>query len=163
MSAPPTFNTKPLQIGLTRAFLIGGGGQAVYRALSLDGIGPNGRRCVVSASGKEFDEANRGIIPPGFNSFDLIFEPSSLYIECKSSDNELILGLRLHPVASIIGTIAPYVLLSPLAYWLFGFSVKRIRAQSIAAAARYKTCSYCAERIKAEAKVCRHCGRDIPA
>ena len=63
MRAPPTFNAKSLQIGLTLAFLIGGGGQAVYRALSLDGIGPNGRRCVVSASGKEFDEANRGIIP----------------------------------------------------------------------------------------------------
>jgi hypothetical protein len=162
MSAPTTFNTKPLQIGLTLAFLIGGGGQAVYRALSLDGIGPNGRRCVVSASGKEFDEANRGIIPPGFNVFDPIIYPNS-YIECKISDNEIILGLRLHPTASIIGTIVPYVLLSPFAYWLFGFSIKRICAQSVAAAARYKTCSYCSESIKAEAKVCRHCGRDMPA
>ncbi|MDE5682307.1 MAG: hypothetical protein K2I05_08300, partial [Mailhella sp.] len=26
----------------------------------------------------------------------------------------------------------------------------------------YTECPYCAERIKKKAKVCKHCGRDIP-
>jgi hypothetical protein len=162
MSAP-TFNTKPLQIGLMLAFLVGGGGYAVLRTLSLDDIGPNGLRCVLHPPrGVDFEEANRGIIAPGANLFDDL-APGSLYIECKESDQKQILNIRLHPFPSIIGAIAPYILLSPLAYWLFGFSVERIHARMVAAAAKYKTCSYCAERIEAEAKACRHCGRDIPA
>ncbi len=43
------------------------------------------------------------------------------------------------------------------------FLAERAAGERVAAAeaARHKTCPHCAETILAEAKVCKHCGRDI--
>jgi TPR repeat protein len=67
---------------------------------------------------------------------------------------QLVANLNAHPLASILGALLPAVILSPLAYWMFGRILRRN-------AARFKVCEHCAETIKAEAKVCRYCGRDV--
>lgn len=45
---------------------------------------------------------------------------------------------------------------------LFGFGAVR-RAADPAPSADTQKCPFCAELVKAEAKVCKHCGRDLPA
>ena len=37
------------------------------------------------------------------------------------------------------------------------------RSRSLGAAADVRACPFCAEEIKVLAKVCKHCGREIPA
>jgi hypothetical protein len=67
---------------------------------------------------------------------------------------QLVANLNAHPIASVFGALLPAVILSPLAYWMFGWILRRN-------AARFKICEHCAETIKAQAKVCRYCGRDV--
>jgi uncharacterized protein len=77
-----------------------------------------------------------------------IFDPS------RHDYQQAMVNFQHHPIASISGALLPAIMLSPLAYWMFGWILRRN-------AARFKICEHCAETIKAEAKVCRYCGRDV--
>lgn len=66
-------------------------------------------------------------------------------------NNQDRIDLAYHPIAFILGTLAPAVfILGPFAYWMFGRILRR-----------FKVCEHCAETIKSNAKVCRYCGRDV--
>jgi TPR repeat protein len=67
---------------------------------------------------------------------------------------QVMVNLKYHPIASVLGGLAPVVILAPFTYWMFGRILRRN-------AARFKICEQCAETVKAEAKVCRYCGRDV--
>jgi Sel1 repeat len=67
---------------------------------------------------------------------------------------QAMVNFQYHPIASIFGAVLPAVILSPLVYWMFGWILRR-------SAVRFKVCEHCAETIKAEAKACRYCGRDV--
>jgi hypothetical protein len=69
-------------------------------------------------------------------------------------DFQALADLTYHPIASALGALAPSVVLSPLAYWWSGVVIRRY-------ARRFKICEHCASSIKADARVCRHCGRDV--
>jgi hypothetical protein len=73
-------------------------------------------------------------------------------------DYQARIDVEVHPIASILGTLAPYVIFAPFAYWFSGWTAQRITRRY---EARYKVCEYCAETIKSAAKVCRYCGRDV--
>lgn len=62
--------------------------------------------------------------------------------------------IQTHPIASYLGSIADAVILSPLLFLLIGFGLRR-------GLGRFKACEHCAATIKAEAKVCRFCRRDL--
>lgn len=55
---------------------------------------------------------------------------------------------------SVAGGVIGGALLGPLAFLLFFVS-------GVSRGERNKKCPHCAEWIKEEAKVCRHCGRDV--
>ncbi len=67
---------------------------------------------------------------------------------------QLVANLNAHPIASVLGALLPAILFSPLVYWMSGWVLRRN-------AAHFKVCEHCAETIKAQAKVCRYCGRDV--
>jgi hypothetical protein len=57
-------------------------------------------------------------------------------------------------------------LLSPIVGFIIALVVRPLRANIEAkelASGDLVKCPFCAELVKAEAKVCKHCGRDIPA
>lgn len=54
------------------------------------------------------------------------------------------------------GLEPPSLSLGPLAFLLFAVS-------GVSRGEKNKKCPHCAEWIKAEAKVCKHCGRDVVA
>ena len=54
-------------------------------------------------------------------------------------------------------------------WWIFGAAIFIIALPAALLAkpatgegSPFRKCEYCAEDIKAEAKVCKHCGRDVP-
>jgi hypothetical protein len=79
-----------------------------------------------------------------------------------ATKNQLGLGFVGLIVCAISGTILGLLLAIPasgLFVWLIFNASKN--AQQQATATGYKKCPYCAETILAEAKVCKHCGRDL--
>ena len=142
------------------------GGVAVYRTLTLDPVGVDGHRCIFPyyignalISKEEDQQLNPDLHAEGVNPFDRIAEGTM----CDQSSAAAIRDLRLHPVASILGSVLPTVALAPLAYWLSGLGLRRYEARIARTKAKSQVCPSCAETIKAEAKVCRYCGRDLPA
>jgi TPR repeat protein len=67
---------------------------------------------------------------------------------------QAMVNFQYHPIASVSGALLPALIFSPLVYWMFGWILRRN-------AARFKKCEHCAETIKAAAKVCRYCGRNV--
>jgi hypothetical protein len=55
------------------------------------------------------------------------------------------------PKNAIADCIALSLILGPIG-WLIALAVK----------GKVRKCPFCAEHVKPEAKVCRHCGRDLP-
>lgn len=54
-------------------------------------------------------------------------------------------------------------------WWVFGFllfilalPLSIIAKPATGSGKPFQQCPYCAEHIRSEARVCRHCGRDIP-
>lgn len=67
---------------------------------------------------------------------------------------------------SSLGFFFLAVLLSPLIGFLIALVVQPILANvetKAIASGDQKKCPYCAELVKSEAIVCKHCGRDLPA
>ena len=65
-----------------------------------------------------------------------------------------------------VGFFFVAVLLSPIVGFIIALVVQPIHTNTDAKALRsgeYKKCPYCAELVKSEAVVCKHCGRDLPA
>jgi hypothetical protein len=77
-----------------------------------------------------------------------IFDPS------RHDYQQAMVNFQHHPIAVILGALAPSIIFTPIGYLMFGWVLRRN-------AARFKICEHCAEAIKAEAKVCRYCGRDV--
>lgn len=143
------------QIILVAAWLAVSGGLAIQRTLSVDPELAGGRKCVIIGKiGPDYFKLNG--LPENANPFDLFAEGSPNYNpngECNKSSVQAIIDLRLHPVASILGSLVPTIVIAPVIYFLVGWLWRRYNA-------RFKICEYCAERIKSAAKVCRYCGRE---
>jgi hypothetical protein len=77
-----------------------------------------------------------------------IFDPA------RYDHQQAMINFQYHPIESIVGSLLPAVILSPIGYWVFGLILRR-------RAAHFKVCEHCAETIKAAAKVCRYCDRDV--
>ena len=152
------------QLAIMAIWIVLSGGAAVYRVLSIDPIGVSGHRCVMSyyigkvqISREDQKKANPDLDAPRVNPFERI-EKDGI---CDEASAQSILDLRLHPAATILGSLAPTVVLLPLVYWLSGFSLRRYAARTALIKSRFKVCEFCAEEIRSEAKVCRFCGRDV--
>lgn len=57
---------------------------------------------------------------------------------------------------SVLGGVLGGILLGPLAFLMFFVS-------GVSKTDRNRKCPYCAEFVKTDAKVCKHCRRDIAA
>lgn len=57
---------------------------------------------------------------------------------------------------SVVGGLVGGILLGPLAVLMFAVS-------GVSKGGEQKKCPHCAEWIKPEAKVCKHCQRELPA
>ncbi|MGH6848159.1 MAG: hypothetical protein ACREC0_12210 [Methylocella sp.] len=172
LQAPPeadrkttgTNKFKHAQFAMMALWIVISGGMAVYRTLSIDPVGVDGHKCIfpyyigkVFISKEDDEKLNAEIHVPGVDPFDRIANGKI----CDQSSAQAILDLRLHPVASILGSLFPTAILAPIAYWLSGFGLRRYGARMARAKGRFKVCEFCAETIKSEAKVCRYCGRDV--
>ncbi|MGB6539113.1 MAG: hypothetical protein WBF58_24485 [Xanthobacteraceae bacterium] len=144
------------QIILVAAWLAVSGGLAIQRTLSVDPELAGGRKCVIiSKVGPDYFKLNG--LPENANPFDLFVPGNPNYNpngECNKASLQAIIDLRLHPMASILGSLVPTVALAAVIYFLIGWLLYRYNA-------RFKICEHCAQRIRSAAKVCRYCGRDI--
>jgi hypothetical protein len=143
------------QIILVVAWLSVSGGLAIQRTLSGDPELAGGRKFIIIENGVDFFKINN--LPEKANPFE-IYDPASPYYnpngECSKASLQAIIDLRLHPAATMLGSLVPTVVLAPAVYFLVGWFGRRYRAQ-------FKVCEHCAERIKSAAKVCRYCGREV--
>src|SRR5260221_1752614 len=89
-----------------------------------------------------------GVLSLGGLAVRGVFDPA------RYDHQQAMMNVHYHPIASIFGALLPAVILSPLAYWMFGWILRRI-------AARSKVCEHCAETIKSDARVCRYCGQEV--
>jgi hypothetical protein len=70
------------------------------------------------------------------------------------NDAQAVADWANHPLASAIGSAIPAAIASVAFYFILGWAVSRALKQ-------FKKCEHCAETIRAEARVCKHCGRDV--
>jgi hypothetical protein len=156
---------RRVQFMLTALFLTLFGGMAVYRTLSIDAVGADGWRCAIVSPKyikNDADEIalNIDTYKHDKNPFDDIYN-KAIRRPCDVASEWAIVALRLHPAASIFGSLVPIIILSPLVYWMVGRAIRRTQQRVARTKAQYKKCDFCAEKIKAEAKVCRFCGREL--
>jgi hypothetical protein len=131
-----------LQVVVAGACFLGVCSFDLYRIAHLDPVIELGRL------------PSRKCILPGDPEYST---PSGYYFRCDPSSIQEMADWRHHPIAYVVGTLFPTIILTPAAYWLTGFLIRR----RLKAKKRFKVCEFCTERIKSEAKVCRYCGRDI--
>ena len=154
------------QLAVAALFFLGEGVFALHRLSEVDPVNAEGRKCVFpNYVGNNFISREDDLVlnvklhKPGVDPF----REMQISGICGQVSAQAILDLRLHPVATVLGTLLPAIILAPAAYWVSDFGFRRYQARLLAARSRFKACGFCAERIKAEAKVCRYCGRDVTA
>jgi len=146
-------------------FFLVSGSVTLIHTLSIDPYSMDSDRCVNSTYYKREhvyvgNETSRKDDP--FAGLDADgFGPRVDAYVCDSWRFQEIIDLRSHPVASVLGSLVPTILLVPVAFFLSGFVIRRFQARAALARGRFKQCEFCAERIKSEAKVCRYCKRDV--
>jgi hypothetical protein len=153
--------TTIAQIGAAALFLVIGGSVALSRVLGTDPVGPDGHKCIFPyyIGDVRIPENEDAIL--NAEVYQTWGVRSAAEKFCAQASAQAIADLRLHPFATVFGALFPTLILTPVAYWLSGFGIRRYQARALVARGRYKICEFCAERIKAEAKVCRYCGRDV--
>ena len=159
---------KRAEIAATALWIIVFGGFAVYRNWAIDPFGIDSSRCIAAylynrdhANKEDDSSVNAEAKIDNDDPFGAILGYRRIDpLVCGADRVQAILDLRLHPVASILGSLLPAIILSPAVFFLSGYGLRRYQARTRAAKRKFKICEFCAEQIKAEAKVCRYCGRE---
>ena len=103
-----------------------------------------------------------------WNEKDIIINKAELSYIKLMLPKQNIISERLEKKQKLSFNINIAVLLLSLCFtiWkgktLFFYTPKAIKKYTLAKMSQRQTCPYCAERIKSEAIVCKHCGRDLP-
>lgn len=130
---------RKLQIVLTFLFVSFSAALAAYRTASIDSEDRRGFRCqiLVRPNNRRLSESQQSLynpdwdktakIDPSENPFsDEALAPPPL---CSREKIQGIIDLRLHPTASLFGSMIPSLLFAPAIYWLVGWFLKRYDAK----------------------------------
>jgi hypothetical protein len=118
---------KKLQLALTVLFTSFSAAIAAYRTVSNDPEDNRGFRCqiLLGANNRPLSESQEQLYNPDRNKTGNIFEYIMEAKLCPENKIQEIVDLRIHPAASIFGSMLPSFLLSPAIYWMVGWFLKR--------------------------------------